>query len=301
MGYINGDLGSHHTTSFGTQGPPGAAGPPGPKGNTGPKGDTGPQGPPGPKGDTGPKGNTGPKGDTGAKGDTGPRGAAGAKGDTGSFSSAPLAGDIDMNKHKVINSAEPSSDNDLVTKIYMENHFSSKNISSSSDKNAFEYVMSNPASNLTEEDDIELGDAVSYPSSAHDLNKRVIDGKLLLDSNKGYYSSRVGVNMFPLKTGEYTLCFELYFPSSINSQSVRITTASSAERITKTTSKIFGAYSRTVVHLHKWNTFGNNYLILSFTASRASKKTSRQAFTTTFTLFVMVKLLSRLKLTWVGI
>ena len=199
MGYINGELGSHHSTAAGIQGPPGAAGPPGPKGNTGAKGDTGPQGAPGPKGDTGPQGAPGPKGDTGPQGASGPKGATGAKGDTGSFSSAPLAGDIDMNKHKVINSAPPSNDNDLVTKKYLETHTSSKNISSSSDKNVFEYVMNNPAGALTEEDDIELGEAVSYSSSAHDLNKRVVGAKLLLDSNKGYYSSRVGVNMFPLK------------------------------------------------------------------------------------------------------
>ena len=91
--------------------------------------------------------------------------------------------------------------------------------------------MTGPSSILMEEDDIGLGDVVTFTSSAHDINKRAVDAKLLLDSNKEYYSSRVGVNMVSLKNGEYTFCFELYFPSSINRQSVIITTASTIAKI----------------------------------------------------------------------
>lgn len=57
--------------------------------------------------------------------------------------------------------------------------------------------MNNPSGALTEEDDIELGDAVTYSSAAHDLNKCVVSAELLLNAHKGYYSISVGFNMFP--------------------------------------------------------------------------------------------------------
>ena len=56
--------------------------------------------------------------------------------------------------------------------------------------------------------------------------------KLHLDSSKGYYSSRVGLNMFPLTTGEYKVVFELYFPSvSINRSTVQIPAISNTEAV----------------------------------------------------------------------
>ena len=48
--------------------------------------------------------------------------------------------------------------------------------------------------------------------------------KLHLDSAKGYYSSRVGLNMYELTTGEYTVVFKLYFPSYKHLLTIRLLT-----------------------------------------------------------------------------
>ena len=45
--------------------------------------------------------------------------------------------------------------------------------------------------------------------------------QLLLDSI-GYYSSRLGVNMYILPNGEYSLVYELYYPNTIDSNSPNI-------------------------------------------------------------------------------
>ena len=42
--------------------------------------------------------------------------------------------------------------------------------------------------------------------------------KLQLDSSGGYYSSRVGLNMYEVSTGELTVVFESYFPSTSSDQ-----------------------------------------------------------------------------------
>jgi len=44
----------------------------------------------------------------------------------------------------------------------------------------------------------------------HKINKKTYEMKLQLDS-RGYYSSRLGVNMYLLKTGEYTFVYEFYY------------------------------------------------------------------------------------------
>ena len=46
------------------------------------------------------------------------------------------------------------------------------------------------------------------------VQKKTYELKLHLDSAQGYYLSRVGLNMHELTTGEYTVVFELYFPSA---------------------------------------------------------------------------------------
>ena len=74
--------------------------------------------------------------------------------------------------------------------------------------------------------------------------------KLHLDSAKGYYSSRVGLNMYELTTGEYTVVFKLYFPSaSIDHSSVDISATSSSETASRTSTNLFSDHSRSRTEL----------------------------------------------------
>ena len=73
--------------------------------------------------------------------------------------------------------------------------------------------------------------------------------KLHLDSSKGYYSSRVGLNMCPLTTGEYTIVFELYFPSaSINRSTVQIPAISNIETVTRISTNTLSNHNRSITH-----------------------------------------------------
>ena len=74
--------------------------------------------------------------------------------------------------------------------------------------------------------------------------------KLHLDSAKGYYSSRVGLNMYELTTGEYTVVFKLYFPSaSIDHSSVDISATSSSETASRTSTNLLSDHSRSRTEL----------------------------------------------------
>ena len=88
------------------------------------------------------------------------------------LSSGNVAGNVDMvNTHKIINSPDPISDKGMVTKKYMEAHVSDSHVTSSNKSNAFKYVMDDPQAQLTQEDDVELDNVVTFQTSPHLINK----------------------------------------------------------------------------------------------------------------------------------
>ena len=73
-------------------------------------------------------------------------------------------------------------------------------------KNTFAYIT-NKVGQFSDVDDIT---GVKYINQDfHQFSKKTYELKLHLDFSKGYYSSRVGLNMNELTTGEYTVFFEL--------------------------------------------------------------------------------------------
>ena len=77
------------------------------------------------------------------------------------------------------------------------------------------------------------------------LTKRPMKYSRVKLYSSGYYSSRLGVNLYLLPTGEYNLVYELYLPSSsIDSSTVQISAASSVERIFKVATNAFSDHSR---------------------------------------------------------
>ena len=77
-------------------------------------------------------------------------------------------------------------------------------------KNTFADIM-NKSGQFSDEDDIT---GLNSLKKTHQFKKKTYELKLHLDSAQGYYLSRVGLNMHELTTSEYTVVFELYFPSA---------------------------------------------------------------------------------------
>lgn len=84
-------------------------------------------------------------------------------------------------------------------------------VSSTDRKNTSQYLMDNPSSEFADKDDV-TGVKVTN-KDFHKVKKITYKMKLHLDSNKGFYNDRVGLNMYPLVTGTHTvvlICFFLY-------------------------------------------------------------------------------------------
>ncbi|KAL9963235.1 hypothetical protein ACROYT_G032414 [Oculina patagonica] len=167
-----------------------------------------------------------------------------------------MQANLDMNDNRITNLSEPIYGADGVNKLYVD----SSHITSIDKGNVFNNIMIDSDNQLSEENDIELGDLIHHPNPVHQINKKVIDTKLLLDSSKNYYSSRLGINMYPIPINYYTMAFELYFPVEIDENSVDISVVSLIDTVNKVTTRVYNGYSRTIAQVHKYQQHNNNYL-----------------------------------------
>ena len=186
----------------------------------------------------------------------GPRGPAGARGIGFSLTSG---GDYDMKSKKLVNCADATANKDVVNKQQMEKYVNdnlSHSISTPGIKNDFLYVM-NPNPGKTQvfslEEDIKWGGFVDR-QGLHNSVKYTAKFILSLDAAKGYYSSRLGVNMHPIPVGEYTLVCEMLWDSNkIDTSTVTVTATSSIETVSRQRINKFDNHIRSIIHFHKWN------------------------------------------------
>ena len=163
--------------------------------------------------------------------------------------------DIDMGNNFITNVKDPlpSNSNYATTVNFVNKTIDDRlkySVQSSDTSNAFQYVMDDPAGQFYDEDDIK--GIKKTNKDYHKINKETYEMQLLLDSI-GYYSSRLGVNMYILPNGEYSLVYELYYPNSIDSSTVQISAVSSVETVSKVTTNVFNNHTRSIIHLHKYN------------------------------------------------
>ena len=174
--------------------------------------------------------------------------------------SQAMIDDMDMGNNRIINCSSPIHDNDLVTKKYLSENTTQSHVSSIGQENVFDKVMTDHTYQLSEENDIELGLLVTYQNSLHKVNKKAISIKLLLDGQKGYYSSRLGINMYNYNNDYYTMIIEIFYPNEIDKNTVDIDVVSVCEIMNKITTRVDDDHCRTLVQFHKNQQHGNNYL-----------------------------------------
>ena len=189
--------------------------------------------------------------------------------------------DLNMGNNSIINVKEPTNDTDAVNKKYIDDQISTT-IQTANDDNVFRYVMEYHSSQLTEEDDVELGDIKTYNSSPHQINKNAVEMKLILDSSKGYYSSRLGINLYPLRINDYTICFELFWTSP-NVNTVYMDGISSVETIHKTL--LSQKHSRLICQFTKSSNIKNNYLYIDLEIKLNSGESYTPKFQTYFVVY----------------
>ena len=176
------------------------------------------------------------------------------------------------------------SDNNTTMTTNYQNYIDNRlkhSVQSTETRNAFQYVMDDPAGQFYDEDDIK--GIKKTNKDYHKINKETYEMQLLLDSI-GYYSSRLGINMYTLPNGEYSLVYELYYPNTIDSNTVQISAVSSVETVSKVTTNVFSNYTRSIIHLHKYNNIAPNRLMIDMVL----KNKAGVSYVNELTIFVIV-------------
>lgn len=109
--------------------------------------------------------------------------------------------------------------------------------------------MADVNESTSESDNIIVSGITDYSESPHTINKKAYNFTIGKGASNEY-SARLGLNMSKLAEGEFTLVVE-FFPPIMDSLSVNV--VSKSLNIGQQSTKMFSKYSRSIVHMHKYD------------------------------------------------
>ena len=183
--------------------------------------------------------------------------------------SDPMEGKLDMNVYDIINlptadSNESSyaanvnyvnktvSDNNATIRSLIDSKITEAekfNIKSSTQENAFLFVMEN---DLFKEDDDDITKVGEVDKDFYQIKKATYEFTIKYDTSIKYYSSRLSIDLISLPLGEYTLVYEMYYSDKIDQNEVIVTAGSSTLNVSKVNTNSFSDHSRSIINFHKY-------------------------------------------------
>ena len=195
------------------------------------------------------------------------------------LSGGTMTGPLDMGTKSISNLPTPTTSSEATSKQYVDRQLNLKVGNVVADmietevrlkkyvddshnttglpKDSFRYLMEEVDESSSESGITETA-IVDFPNSPHLYNKKAYAFKVAKDDTN-LFAGRLGLNMFKLPEGEFTLCIE-FFPAKVTGVSVNVVSASL--NVGKQTTKKLPNYSRSIVHLHKWRISPPEYIFL---------------------------------------
>ena len=171
--------------------------------------------------------------------------------------SVPMAADLDMGTHKIINVGQPTTDTDAASKGYIDNTLAESHLTSSHKSNEFKYL--NDPNETSSEYNITVEAFTDFNESPH-KNKKAFEITLQKDVGTNDYRSRMGFNLYPLPLGTYTIIFEYYFPENTN---IQLSCQSTTAYVYKQIQKDFTDYSKLLVQINNNSKTTPDYLFFT--------------------------------------
>ena len=169
----------------------------------------------------------------------------------------PMAADLDMGTHKIINVGQPTTDTDAASKGYIDNTLAESHLISSHKSNEFKYL--NDPNETSSEYNITVEAFTDFNESPH-KNKKAFEITLQKDAGTNDYRSRMGFNLYPLPLGTYTIIFEYYFPENTN---IQLSCQSTTAYVHKQIQKDFTDYSKLLVQINNNSKATPDYLFFT--------------------------------------
>ena len=158
--------------------------------------------------------------------------------------SVPMAADLDMGTHKIINVGQPTTDTDAASKGYIDNTLAESHLISSYQSNEFKYL--DDINDTSSEYNIIVEDFADFDQSPH-KNKKAYKVILQRDVGSNNYRSRMGFNLYPLPLGTYTMIFEYHPPQNTN---IQLSCQSTTAYVHRQVQKYFTHYAKLLVQIN---------------------------------------------------
>ena len=152
-----------------------------------------------------------------------------------------MTGVLNMNDRKISNLQMPELNTDAANKQYIDEALLKSHLLPSHKENAFKYLLNRDES--SSERNITVNGIVDYDGSPH-KNKNAYDIVLIYTQGTQNYDSQIGINIYPLPVGKFTIIMEYYYPENIG---ITVSCQASTAIINKQNSKNFSDYIKLLV------------------------------------------------------
>ena len=186
----------------------------------------------------------------------------------------PLTTDLVMNNFQIKQLKTPTEDKDAINKKYFDDELLKSHLIPSHHENAFKYLLDQDES--SSENNIRVDGIVDFNGSPH-KNKKAYSVDMIKDSDGSRdYRSRIGINIYPLDVGPYTIIMEYYWPENTN---IQLTCQATTAWVRKQTSKDFSSYTKILVQFNQTSKDTPDYLFFNI-HDRATTYTNPQGYLT---------------------
>ena len=175
--------------------------------------------------------------------------------------SRAMTGDLDMDGNKIIRLASPTDNSDAANKQYIDEALLKSHLVSSHIENAFKYLSDQDES--SSERNIIVNGIQDYNGSPH-KNKKAYDIDLIYTSGTQNYDSKIGINLYPLPIGKFTIIMEYHFPEDIN---ISLLAEASTAIINKQTITNFTSHKKQLVQINQQTKDTPDYLFFTIRGS----------------------------------
>ena len=125
----------------------------------------------------------------------------------------PLTIDLYMSNFQIKQLKTPTDAQDAINKKYFDEQLLKSHLVSSHIENAFKYLSDQDES--SSERNIIVNGVVDFNGSPH-KKKKAYSIDLVYTQGTQNYNSKIGINLYPLPIGKYTIIMEYYFPEDTN-------------------------------------------------------------------------------------
>ena len=178
---------------------------------------------------------------------------------------SPLERDLYASNFQIKQLKPPTDVQDAINKKYFDEELLKSHLVSSHIENAFKYLLDQDES--SSERNIIVNGIADFNGSPH-KNKKAYSIDLVYTPGTQNYDSKIGINLYPLPIGKYTVIMEYYFPEDIN---ISLVARSTTAVINQQTTTNFTDYKKHLVQFDQQTKDTPDYL---FFIIRGSATTS---------------------------